>query len=555
MIFDYKDIKSNNVIEQKKFLLNNIENRKNILMSFIPIGIKTTLIYKNGILDSTQINGNNWTKKSIVTFVNKVPNRLPININLTIDGYITFFKTNKNKKLSNKTNIENNILNYINIGDKSSKLRFVGCNVNSDFLSSSIYDSSKYVVDFLNMYFVHITKYTFKKLIYWEMHQRYSDFLNQGILIFDDNSLNPNPLLWRFNNNTEVVKLDKIKWDLEVNELVPKGYFKPIKILSKRYFKINLSSYGFLRENKIDEGTLIRIGPNGNFIETIHSTCELNPNFPKYHKDSGEKTFFEGDLNGSNLHLKIENTKRHTAESIFNFFHILNCNVRSDILNSLLNQGLIKSPQDCYYISVDQIENLGFTFRQAIVFIATIRGFKQCNDLCNSKLIKVIKKELTNSKFDVEFRDFVLALGIPGVTLNIATSLAEYFKDIDLFLKAKSKDITNIDRINIKLAYNIKTFFKEFSVDIEELRQYMNIIHTPNKPKNIKTFCLFGKFKDKELIENKIKAKEHILTDDVNNCNYIIISGHSCGPKFKLLRPSSVILHLKYLDNLLDNIV
>lgn len=192
------------------------------------------------------------------------------------------------------------------------------------------------------------------------------------------------------------------------------------------------------------------------------------------------------------------------------------------IVDSLIEKGLIKSPADIYYLTLDEMMSLW-----------------QKGKLAANKLIAAIE---ASKKQDVS--KLIFALGIRQVGAKTAKSLAATFGSLDALMSATVDELTALPDIGEVTAVSIADWFAQpqSKIMIEKLRQAGVNFESTRIVKDAKlagmTFVLTGalsKFTREEATE-KIELLGGKASGSVSNKTSYVIVGENAGSKERKAR-------------------
>lgn len=213
----------------------------------------------------------------------------------------------------------------------------------------------------------------------------------------------------------------------------------------------------------------------------------------------------------------------------------------SDIVNYMLEDGLVKSPADFYALTAEQIsicltKNIHQSDADEDEAINQVKMAGGSTPL-GRKLFKAIQ----GSK-DAGLERVLFGLGIPLVGENTARQLAIHFRTIDGLASAHVSDISSLEGLGEKIAVSIVSFFHEPQVQemIEQLKGYgLNLVaKTPAPTLETQglagyTFVLTGtmtsltRSQAKEALQN-LGAK---VAGSVSKKTSYVVAGEAAGSK------------------------
>ncbi|NMA07462.1 MAG: NAD-dependent DNA ligase LigA [Ruminococcaceae bacterium] len=203
------------------------------------------------------------------------------------------------------------------------------------------------------------------------------------------------------------------------------------------------------------------------------------------------------------------------------------------------------------------IEGLGIQTIEKLIDMDIIRSAADIYDLTYEKLIKVDKfkeksvNNLLNAIEESKKRDLdklIFAFGIRNVGQKTALMIAEKFKDLDSIIKADYCEISEIEGIGEKIAFNVKNYFKNpGSVElIERLKKSgvntgMSENYISSKLKG-KLFVLSGSLESlsREEATKIILDNGGSTSSSVSKKTSFLLAGENPGSKFVKAKELSI---------------
>lgn len=193
-------------------------------------------------------------------------------------------------------------------------------------------------------------------------------------------------------------------------------------------------------------------------------------------------------------------------------------------LEQLISAGFLHTYRDIYHLSehmdkLTQLEGLG------------------------EKSVSTLMKSILKSR-DIKLENFINAIGIPGIGLSAAKTIANYFDgDFEEFICAYEDDFnwTALDDFGTVMANNLNEYLKENYDDVMELSGEFEFV-TPKKvevkenPFNGKTLCVTGKLNTftRDSINAKISELGAKAASSVSSkTDYLITNEASGSSKYK----------------------
>lgn len=208
------------------------------------------------------------------------------------------------------------------------------------------------------------------------------------------------------------------------------------------------------------------------------------------------------------------------------------------VIDKLVNEGLIKDVADLYFITYEDLINIGFGQQTA------------------KNIINAIQKSKQNS-----LDRLIVGLGIPGVGEKMAKVLANKFKSIKKLEQATQEKLLEIEGIGKDIAQNIYNYFRRMETQallakLDKAGVSFQTNEQNSKVLDGKTFCVTGSLKNftrqqiKELIES---FGGHFSDNITKKTNYLIL-GNKPGSKLTKAKKYGVaIITEEELLNIIKN--
>ncbi len=191
------------------------------------------------------------------------------------------------------------------------------------------------------------------------------------------------------------------------------------------------------------------------------------------------------------------------------------------IINQLLDSGLISDPADLFSLTETDLLNL-----------------ERFAEKSAGNLIKSIQ-----SKKQISLSRFIYALGISGVGEETAQDLANRFLSLENLEKASKEDLINVQDIGPKTAQSIYSFFrrKENTMFLQKLFKLGIKVEKPSQVKGKagklagKTFVLTGTLENmaREIAKEKIRNLAGDVSESVSKQTDFVVAGLSPGSKLE----------------------
>ena len=316
--------------------------------------------------------------------------------------------------------------------------------------------------------------------------------------------------------------------------LTPKAVVAPVRLAGTTVTNATLHNQDFISERDIRIGDTVMIRKAGEIIPEI-----LEVDFSK--RPEGTQAYYlpsccpvcgaptEKDTDGAFLRCTGSGCQAQLSRIIEHFVSRDAMDVDGlggAIVDALIEKGLLKSPADIYYLTIDDIKSLW-----------------QSGELAAKKLLSAIE----NSK-QQDLGKLIYALGIRQVGAKTGKVLAKHFQHLDNLMIATAEELTAISDVGIVTAeFIINWFSQQASIDlINKLRDagvnFSSKIEITDARFSGLTFVLTGALSKftrdaaTEMIENlggKVSGSVSKKT------NYVVV-GENAGSKEKKARELNI---------------
>lgn len=214
------------------------------------------------------------------------------------------------------------------------------------------------------------------------------------------------------------------------------------------------------------------------------------------------------------------------------------------IINQLVNEGLLVTPVDFFYLT----------------FLSITKSKFISNKIANNLLSSINNSRKTN------LSRFIYSLGIRHVGELVSQKLSEHFNSINLIMNSSIKELLNISNIGTIVAHSIYNFFSEKRnrVIINKLLNEIKItdisINTSynNSIFNGKQIALTGKLENFSRcnIKKILTSSGAKIVEEISTQTSYLISGNKPGSKFdKALKLGVKIINEKNMCKLLKGYI
>ena len=312
--------------------------------------------------------------------------------------------------------------------------------------------------------------------------------------------------------------------------LTPKAVVRPVRLAGTTVTNATLHNQDFIAQRDIRIGDTVRIRKAGEIIpEILDVVLPKRPDgTERYHLPEvcpicGAKV--EKDEDGAFLRCTGAECPAQLSRNISHFVSRDAMDIDglgAAIVEALIEKGLIKSPADIYYLTLEQMSSLW-----------------QKGDTAAKKLLAAIE----NSK-QQDVSRLIYALGIRQVGAKMGKVLASHFGSLDALMNASVEELTEVSDVGLVTAENIAAWFaqpqsrhmverlRSAGLNFESLRTV-----TDNRFAG-KTFVLTGalsKFTREEATE-KIELFGGKAAGSVSKKTSFVVVGENAGSKERKAR-------------------
>jgi len=532
-------------------------------------GITCSLTYENGRLAKAETRGNGEVGEDILhnaMMFSNLPVKIPYTGHLCVDGeaiidYKTFEKINELESIKYK-NPRNLVSGSVRQLDNS-----IVAKRNIKFVAWKLYDIEK--PECRNSFsdrlkFLH-TVLGFNVVPYQlmsESQRRDNHFYNicvkdieelcrflsypiDGFVgTFDDTNYGSSlgetghhpkhSFAYKFYQDRNETTLTGIGWNTTRTGVInPVAVFDPVEIDGTTVSRASLSNVSIIKELQLGIGDTIKVIKANQIIPQIveNMTRSNSYQIPMFCPSCGSKADIVSDNGRERLVCSNLNCPAVLVDRIVNFASRDAMNIEGlsvETINAFVEVGIIQDFESVYHISKYEEQ------------IKSMVGFGE--DSVN-KLLAAIEKSR-----NCELKNFMVAIGIPGIGRSTAGQIADYiesnYANLDDFLSdldSRYKELIQLDGIGEKTSKSIVDYFKKYSDDISKLTHELNISGsetTLNKNNDLSgvTFCITGSlntFSNRRELENEIKSRGGKLASSVSKeLDFLICNdGDSSGSK------------------------
>lgn len=540
-------------------------------------GLSVSLEYKNGKFIRASTRGDGYVGEDVTNNVKtilSVPMELPINIDLEVRGEVympkkIFYKLVEEQSLKNEKNFKNP--RNAAAGSLRQKDPKVTAKRKLDIFIFNVQQVSG--VEYVNHKdsLDELKKMNFNVIPYYEVFNDISDVVAGILKIGEDRDsykFDIDGAVVKLNNFTDRSLLGKTskfpKWavafkfppeekktellNVEINVgrtgvLTPTAVFKPVVLAGTTVSRAVLHNQDLINKKAIGIGDIIIVRKAGDIIPEVvgvEKHCENSKIYkmPQYCPSCGSKVFIEESAYRC-INLNCP------AQLLRNIIHFVSRpamdieGLGESLIEKLVNNKLIFSPADLYYIKAKDILNI---------------------DRMGEKSVENIFNSINKSKKN-NLEKLIFGLGIRGIGKKASQDLANKFMDIENLFSATEEEILAINGFGKIMAQNIIDYFslKQTRLTVNKLKEAK--VNTTQEVKNIETklngmvFVITGTFEKmsreaaKEIIHN---FGGKVVAAVSKNVTHILV-GENPGSKLAKAQNLGIeILYEKDLKNLID---
>lgn len=331
-------------------------------------------------------------------------------------------------------------------------------------------------------------------------------------------------IAYKFEAEERYTKLLDVQWNVgRTSKVTPSAILEPVVIDGVTISRATLNNYDFIQKKDIRINSEVLLRRSNDVIPEILSADNTFNDTKKIEKPT-HCPYCHTKLEEIGAHLFCTNTLscKPQLEAKLTHFASQACmdieGLSEKTIAKLMKVHDIDNVTDFYTLTYEDLEQL--------------EGFK-------NKRITNTLEAIENSK-NVDFNNFVNALGIPNVGEKTAFDLASHFETFEDLANASYEELVELDDIGPKTAESIHGFFtnEKSQKIIKKLFELGVKIKYNSEVKNTDldglTFVITGSFDDykRNDLEEIIKSKGGKATGSVSgNTDYLLL-GENPGSKY-----------------------
>jgi DNA ligase (NAD+) len=368
-------------------------------------------------------------------------------------------------------------------------------------------------------------------------------------------------IAWKFAAETATPIVKGITWGVgKHGRVTPVAFFDGVRLAGTTVQNCTIHNVGQLIDGQVGIGATIRIYKAGEIIpywsETIKPAAVVS--YPDKCPSCGAKLEFKKSTTATDL--ICINTAACPAQNVGKLVGYLSAfgvkGIAESIVNTLIAEGLVKTPADFYRLDEAKLKKAGFSERESLLIVARLNMIESADKVKdnNDLRIKIAKAVDGGPRIPLPLNKFIACLQIPGASRGTGTSLATHFGDIDKVLIASKLDLTGIEDIGPKKADAVHAWLSDHHYEVKDLLKYIAI----EKPKsgifNGKTFCFSGSFTpDKEHWISLVEDQGAKVSSTPSKKTDYFVHGPGSGNKkdrAEELKASGVAINIIEVDDL-----
>ena len=351
-------------------------------------------------------------------------------------------------------------------------------------------------------------------------------------------------IAWKFTEQSAVVDVDEIIWTPgRSGKLTPVLRFRtPVVLDGTTVSQCTGHSLGFLDGSstaslgELPKWSDVRIIKSGKIIPKVVEIVRKGfgkLDIPKVCPSCGGDLEIVQGEDGRNLVCNAEFCGCRATARLVHFLSTIGVKGISDaIVTRLLNEELVKYPNDFYDLTISKLEAIGYSKRQSLLIIARLYLHTDPAHQTDEQLDDFIAKAYTK-KLSVSAWQLFASLGIPSAGKTAGQALVAHFGNFDAIYKSTLEQLEAVEGLGTKTATIIYNFFGDYEEVIDSL---LKVIEPKGKivgKLSGQTFVFTGGFEEggKSTWEQKVLALGGVISGSVGkNTNFVVV-GTDAGTK------------------------
>lgn len=343
-------------------------------------------------------------------------------------------------------------------------------------------------------------------------------------------------IAYKFEAEEKKTRLTGVRWNVgRTSKITPTAILDPVEIDGINISRATLNNYNFIDDLDIRINSEVLIRRSNDVIPEILAADNSIGDTRKIEKPS-KCPACGSDLNEIGANLFCPNKLSCPPQILAEFEHFVS-------KNSMDIEG-VSEKTIRQLVDILDFSRVSDFYRLDYESLSKLEGFKD-------KKINNTLKSIESSK-NVNFNNFINALGIINVGTKTSMDLANSFSTIDDLINARYEDLIQIDDIGQQTAESILGFFGN-QKNLEEIDYLLDLGVNINYPKNNAssdlqglTFVITGSFENynRNDLKDIIQSKGGKVTGSVSSNTDYLLLGENPGSKYD----KALDLSIKILD-------
>ena len=350
-------------------------------------------------------------------------------------------------------------------------------------------------------------------------------------------------IAWKFTEASAVVEVDEIVWTPgRSGKLTPVLKFRdPVQLDGTTVSQCTGHSLGFLDGTstaslgQIPKWSDIRIIKSGKIIPKVIEIVKKGfgqLNIPKFCPSCDSELEIRQGEDGKDLVCNSEFCGCRAVARLVHFLSTIGVKGISDaIVTRLLNEELVKYPNDFYDLTISKLQAIGYSKRQSLLIVARLYMHEDPAHATDEKLDEFIAKAYTK-KLVIPAWQLFASLGIPSAGRTAGQALINHFGTFEALYKADFDELKSVEGLGDKTALIVLNFLGDYEELIDGL---LKVIEPKGKivgKLTGKTFVFTGGFDGgKAAWEQKVLALGGTVSGSVGKTTSYVVIGSDAGSK------------------------
>jgi DNA ligase (NAD+) len=349
-------------------------------------------------------------------------------------------------------------------------------------------------------------------------------------------------IAWKFAEESAIVEVTGITWTPgRSGKLTPVLNFKGVQLDGTTVSQCTGHSLGFLDGSskaslgEIAKWSELRIIKSGKIIPKVieivkkgYGKLEVPDKCPSC--DSVLETRHGGD--GKDLVCNSEFCGVRAVARLVHFLSTLGVKGISDsILTRLLDEKLVRYPDEFYNLTVNKLTAIGYSKRQSLLIVARLYLHEDPAHATDEELENFVKK-MYDSTIKVPAWQLFAAFGIPGAGKTAGQALVNHFGTFEAIQNASLEQLQEVDGLGETSAKSIVEFFHEYKGVVKYLLEVIEPEGKKQGKLSGKTFVFTGGFDGgKAAWEKKVIDLGASVSGQVSKNTSFLVVGTDAGSK------------------------